>query len=123
MATDEEMEAKIDQWERERMDPSPLPWFTRPHDSYMCEDDEAPIEIVDARGDTVADNARYYPHQIKLADAEFIVRRVNSHDVLVSALEEARKDMARFAADFVDDPDKHPNVLKIDAALAMARKG
>lgn len=111
--TDEEMAARKEQWEREQREPSPLPWTCKPHDSYMREDEEEPIEIIDASGETVADNVSYYAHHIKVADARFIVQCVNVHDALVAALEEARELLR---------PHGYATT-EIDAALAMARKG
>lgn len=104
---------KIARWDREALEPSPLPWSTRPHDSYMREDDEEPIEIVDANGDTVADNVSYYATHIKVADAHFIATRVNTHDALVAALEAVSPLVHKLDA-------RRP---QIDAALALARGG
>lgn len=127
MKTDPEMAAKIAQWEREAREPSPLPWSCKPHDSYMRDDEEEPIEIVDANGDTVADNVSYYAHHIKVADARFIVQRVNAHDALVAALEEiGRKagDATTFYESGVNSSAMFSDISTlVDAALAMARKG
>ncbi|MBZ9659734.1 hypothetical protein LB523_11830 [Mesorhizobium sp. ESP-6-4] len=115
MISNEERETLEAQWERERREPSPLPWACRAHDSYMMEDEEEPIEIVDARGDTVADNVSYYAHHIKVADARLIVQRINAHEALVAALEYTREYMHPYTPADVRD--------KIDAALAQAGRG
>ncbi|RWO20624.1 hypothetical protein [Mesorhizobium sp.] len=129
--SDEEMAARKAQWEREEREPTPLPW--RVVHGLQWDDKEGLVTIEGANEDTVADNAQFYPHAIKAADAELIVTRVNAHDALVAALEaciENIKDSAQEIAEnggvkFDHDATwpEGSSIALAYAALALARGG
>ena len=83
---DDELAKRKAQWEREEREPTPLPW--RISRGVQWDGEATLVEICGANEDTVADNMEFYPHAIKEADAELIVRAVNAHEALVSLLTE-----------------------------------
>lgn len=103
---------------------TPTPWaWERGYETaaptvFWAGSDDIDIRIVrkDAR--------RYDDHASAEEDAAFFVRACNSHDALVSALEETRNVVSLVPA-FSVSPDEHNWVedlrRKIDAALALAK--
>ena len=113
--TDEEMAILKDQWEREDREPTPLPWrvaYADQSGGHYYDGTQQLVEILGANDYTVADNEPYYPHAIKAADAEVIVRAVNAHDALVAVLEKAEYWYHSETPDDVRD--------EVAAALALA---
>lgn len=52
-------------------------WKIEPHDNYMCDENQLPIQIVDGDGKVVACNTDYYPTAISAEHAAKIVLAVN----------------------------------------------
>lgn len=71
---------------------SPLPWRQAKHGDPTDEMPEyySPSQILDADGEVVADNRRFYPRAVPPDDQALIVRAVNAHAELVRALEACR---------------------------------
>lgn len=120
--TDDEMAERKARWEREALEVTPLPWNVvygyqsgGPYEDGI----QQSVDIIGANEDTVANNERYYPHAIKAADAELIVRSVNAHDALVEALEAMMAMHAPRGGQIVFDGPYDA----AEAALAMAKGG
>lgn len=65
---------------------SPLPWKFLSGTSKWR--DDRWVAVHDATDETVCNNEEYYPHAVREADAEFIVRACNSHRELLDALKQ-----------------------------------
>lgn len=61
-----------------------------------------------------------FPRMQAEANAAFIVRAVNSHDALVSALEEAREELRYLMHSSMSDEQIAEELADIDAALSLA---
>jgi len=94
---------------------SPLPWRKAKHDEPTDEMPEyySPSQVLDADGEVVADNRRFYPKAVSPDDQALIVRAVNAHAALVAALEEMER-----RCDINPTADYH---LRAQAALKLAR--
>lgn len=56
-------------------------WAVVPHDNYMSDEQEPPIQIVDGDGNTVACNTTFYPTAISPQHAATIVAAVNGENL------------------------------------------
>jgi hypothetical protein len=96
---------------------TPTPWETGtkvPTAIYAINGD--PISICDGMGE----------HQSDRANAAFIVRSVNSHELLVAALDDARELLALNGVNSTDTADYGNGradeiIARIDEALMLAR--
>ncbi len=75
---------------------SPLPWSVRQIGQYHT-DEYLGVEIVDANGEVVADNQKFYPTTITEANARRIVACVNACAGLSAGLLESSGDIASAA--------------------------
>lgn len=98
---------------------TPIPWIVREHPDNKSEffvqgprlKPEHPYDV-----EIMADDHgnELYPTEVKRADAEFIVRAVNSHDALAEAL----KGVDLILYHYLDEV--HPLMAKVKDALKLA---
>lgn len=79
------------------------------------------VEIIGCDNEIVADNQEFYPEAITEANAELIVKAVNSHDALVEALELASGYVGKAVKERY--PGAGIDYMKINEALNLAKGG
>lgn len=74
-------------------------WAVVPHENFMTDDGEYPIQIIDGEGNTVACNTSFYPTPISQEHAATIVAAVNGQAELRELLEIARAEIEELSAE------------------------
>lgn len=79
-----------------------MTWKIEPHDNYMCDENQLPIQIVDGDGKVVACNTDFYPTAITAEHAAKIVLAVNEVAELREQLATVKRALAGVTDAFLD---------------------
>lgn len=102
------------------MSHTPLPWIAT--DPHRRVNPEGPF-IGPSDGSPVAALTGYYGLDGIVANAEFIVRAVNSHDALINALEQIVDEKCDYMRiNHLGDPETQHTIKAARAALSAARE-